>query len=34
MVASQSIVEFSDGKVSKAIRELWQKVERFLKEKT
>ena len=34
MVASQSIVEFSDGKVSKAIRELWRKVERFLKEKT
>lgn len=34
MVASQSIVEFSGGKVSKAIRELWQKVERFLKEKT
>jgi MinD superfamily P-loop ATPase len=32
MVASQSIVEFSDGKVSKAIRELWHKVQHFLKD--
>jgi MinD superfamily P-loop ATPase len=33
MVASQSIVEFSDGNVSKAIREIWHKVEDFLKDK-
>jgi len=32
MVASQSIVEFSDGHVSKAIRKIWHKVEQFLKD--
>jgi MinD superfamily P-loop ATPase len=32
MVASQSIVEFSDGHVSKAIREIWHTVEDFLKD--
>lgn len=31
MVAGKSIVEFSDGKVSDAIKEIWRKVEGFLK---
>ena len=32
MVAGKSIVEFSDGKVSDAIKEIWRKVEGFLKD--
>ena len=32
MVAGKSIVEFSDGKVSDAIKEIWHKIEHFLKE--
>ncbi|HID29601.1 MAG TPA: (4Fe-4S)-binding protein [Desulfobacterales bacterium] len=32
MVAGKSMVEFSDGKVSKAIREIWHKIEQFLKD--
>lgn len=31
MVAGKSIVEFSDGKVSDAVKEIWDKVERILK---
>lgn len=32
MVAGQSIVEFSDGGVSEAIRQIWRRVEEFLKD--
>lgn len=32
MVAGKSIVEFSDGKVSNAIKEIWHKVEEFLRD--
>lgn len=32
MVADKSIVEFSDGKVSDAVKGVWHKVERFLKD--
>jgi MinD superfamily P-loop ATPase len=32
MVARKSMVEFSEGQVSRAMREIWHKVERFLKE--
>jgi MinD superfamily P-loop ATPase len=32
MVAGKSTVEFSDGKVSDAIKEIWRKVEEFLKD--
>jgi MinD superfamily P-loop ATPase len=32
MVAGKSMVEFSDGKVSEAIREIWHKIEQFLKD--
>jgi len=32
MVAGKGVVEFSDGKVSNAIKAIWQKVERFLAE--
>ena len=31
MVAGKSIIEFSDGKVSDAIKEIWHKVEQILK---
>lgn len=31
MVAGKSIVEFSDGKVSNAIKGIWHKVEQTLK---
>ena len=31
MVAGKSIVEFSDGRVSDAIKDIWHKVEHFLK---
>jgi MinD superfamily P-loop ATPase len=34
MVAGKSIVEFSDGKVSDAIKEVWQKIEDFIKNRT
>jgi MinD superfamily P-loop ATPase len=34
MVAGQSIVEFSDGSVSEAIRQIWRRVEDFLRDKT
>jgi MinD superfamily P-loop ATPase len=33
MVAGQSIVEFSDGGVSEAIRQVWRRVEDFLRDK-
>ncbi len=32
MVAGKSIVEYSDSKVSGAIKEIWHKVERFFDE--
>ena len=32
MVAGKSVVEFSDSKVSDAIREIWHKIEQFLKD--
>jgi MinD superfamily P-loop ATPase len=32
MVAGKSIVEFSDGKVSDAIKEIWRKVEKFIRD--
>jgi len=32
MVAGKSIVEFSDGKVTNAIKEIWHKVEQILKD--
>ena len=32
MVAGKSIVEFSDGKVSDAVKEIWNNVEQFLKD--
>jgi MinD superfamily P-loop ATPase len=34
MVAGQSIVEFSDGQVSRAIRQIWDKLDSVLKNKT
>lgn len=34
MVAGQSIVEFSDGQVSRAIRQIWEKLDNVLKNKT
>jgi MinD superfamily P-loop ATPase len=34
MVAGKSIVDFSDGEAAQAIRKIWEKVEKFLKEGT